>query len=133
MTDFIEHHRNGKLPFRAGDQRCQAFRIHFQMLRPLSNKGSKKHRQDHWFAFWAPAKTPATIITRRNREIVEVLQMSDVRERLLKLGQEPISSTPEELAQTDGIGNGEVGAARESIRIHCGPVIKELTCSARSN
>ena len=132
VTDFIEHHRNGKLLFlvaTSGARRSAST----PDVATFVEQGFKEAQAALWFAFGAPAKTPATIITRRNREIVEVLQMSDVRERLLKLGQEPISSTPEELAQTDGIGNGEVGAARESIRIHCGPVIKELTCSARSN
>ena len=97
VTDFIEHHRNGKLRLLAtsGARRSAST----PDVATFVEQGFKEAQAALWFAFWAPAETPATIITRRNREIVEVLQMLDVRERLLKLGQEPISSTPEELAR----------------------------------
>lgn len=51
-----------------------------------------------WFGIMAPAGTPKEIITKLNTEIVKILQMPDVKERLLKLGIEPISSTPENFA-----------------------------------
>ena len=49
-----------------------------------------------WHGVMAPAKTPATIVKRLNREIVKVLQDSDIKSRLGKLGAEPLGSTPEE-------------------------------------
>jgi tripartite-type tricarboxylate transporter receptor subunit TctC len=51
-----------------------------------------------WFGFVAPAKTPAEIITRLNTEIVKILNMPDVRERLLASGSEPVGNTPEQMA-----------------------------------
>lgn len=39
------------------------------------------------------------MLARRNQEIVKVLGMRDVQERLRQLGQEPIASTPEDLAR----------------------------------
>jgi len=48
-------------------------------------------------AFFVPAKTPAAIISRLNRELVAALGRSDVREKLLKGGVEAVGSSPEEL------------------------------------
>jgi tripartite-type tricarboxylate transporter receptor subunit TctC len=48
-------------------------------------------------AFFVPAKTPAAIISRLNRELVAALGKPDVREKLLKGGVEAVGSSPEEL------------------------------------
>lgn len=50
-----------------------------------------------WFGFLAPAKTPPEIVTRLNTEIVKILNMPDVRERLLAAGSEPVGNTPEQM------------------------------------
>jgi len=42
-----------------------------------------------WFGLVAPAATPAQIIARLNADTVAVLQLADVRERLLAAGAEP--------------------------------------------
>ena len=47
---------------------------------------------------YAPAKTPAAIVNRLNREIVLILNKSDVKEKLFNVGVEVVGSTPEELA-----------------------------------
>ena len=49
-------------------------------------------------AVWAPAKTPAAIITRLSQEIVRALNRAEVKEKFLTSGVEPGSSSPEELA-----------------------------------
>jgi tripartite-type tricarboxylate transporter receptor subunit TctC len=46
----------------------------------------------------APATTPRAIITQLNREVVRVLAQSDVKERLLATGAEPVGNSPEEFA-----------------------------------
>jgi tripartite-type tricarboxylate transporter receptor subunit TctC len=48
--------------------------------------------------FFAPAGTPAAIISRLNREIVQVLRRADIMEKFFSSGTEAIGSTPEELA-----------------------------------
>lgn len=48
-------------------------------------------------AFFVPARTPAAIISRLNRELVAALGKPDVREKLLKGGVEAVGSSPEEL------------------------------------
>ena len=97
MTDYVEQHRNGKLRLLAtsGDKRSAAT----PDVATFGEQGYKEVQATLWFAFWAPGKTPATIVARRNQEIVKVLGMRDVQERLRQLGQEPVGSTPEELAK----------------------------------
>jgi tripartite-type tricarboxylate transporter receptor subunit TctC len=50
-------------------------------------------------AMFAPAHTPAAVISRLNREIVRVLNRPEVKDRLLSAGVETVGSTPEALAQ----------------------------------
>ncbi len=47
-----------------------------------------------------PAKTPAAVISRLNREIVRVINQPDVKARFLKAAMEPVASSPEEMAVT---------------------------------
>lgn len=51
------------------------------------------------FGLLAPAKTPAPIINRLNREFVTALQRPDIKERLAKNGDNVIASTPEAFAK----------------------------------
>jgi len=51
-----------------------------------------------WFGTVAPAGTPADVIQRLNRAIVEALALPDVRERALSAGAEPFTNTPQEFA-----------------------------------
>ena len=50
------------------------------------------------YGVFAPARTPAAIINRLNREIVRHLQTAEVKERFLNVGVDVIGSTPAELA-----------------------------------
>jgi len=52
-----------------------------------------------WQGFQAPAGTPRAIIDKLNANILKVMAMQDVRERLTNLGADPVSSTPEQFAQ----------------------------------
>lgn len=47
----------------------------------------------------APAATAREIVIRLNREIVRILGLPDIRERLVGLGAEPVASTPEAFAE----------------------------------
>lgn len=51
-----------------------------------------------WFGVLVSAGTPGAIVTKLNEEIVRIVKMPDVRERLSNLGAEPIGSTPEQFA-----------------------------------
>ena len=52
----------------------------------------------NWQGLLLPAKTPIEIAHQYHREIVKILAMPDVRERLISGGQEPVGSSPEEFA-----------------------------------
>ncbi|MBI4190419.1 MAG: tripartite tricarboxylate transporter substrate binding protein [Betaproteobacteria bacterium] len=51
-------------------------------------------------AMFVPAKTPTTIITRLNQEIVRLLSQAEVRKKFVDGGLETVGSSPEELATT---------------------------------
>jgi tripartite-type tricarboxylate transporter receptor subunit TctC len=46
----------------------------------------------------APARTPAAVIRRVHQGVVHALNQADVREKLLAIGVEPVTSLPQELA-----------------------------------
>ncbi|MGZ8154619.1 MAG: tripartite tricarboxylate transporter substrate binding protein [Burkholderiales bacterium] len=51
------------------------------------------------YTLFAPARTPRAIVDRVNRDVNNVLQQPETRERFLALGVTPIVSTPETLAE----------------------------------
>ncbi len=51
-----------------------------------------------WFAVIVPAKTPKDIIALLHREIVKIVTLPDMKERLAALGFEAVGNTPEECA-----------------------------------
>jgi tripartite-type tricarboxylate transporter receptor subunit TctC len=54
---------------------------------------------DNWQGIVVPAGTPKEIIAFIHREIVSILALPDIKERLAVLGFEPVASTPEEFAE----------------------------------
>ncbi|MEK9951207.1 MAG: tripartite tricarboxylate transporter substrate binding protein [Curvibacter sp.] len=59
--------------------------------------GAKGVDVDLWYAFFVPARTPASAQQRLNGEIGAILRLPEVREVLGKAGMDAASSTPEEL------------------------------------
>jgi tripartite-type tricarboxylate transporter receptor subunit TctC len=49
-----------------------------------------------WYGVIGPAKLPKPILTRLHDEIVKILKLPDVHERILADGAEPVGNTPEE-------------------------------------
>lgn len=52
-----------------------------------------------WNGIMVPAGTPREIISRLHAEIVKIMRMPDVVDRLSGLGAEPVSTTPQEFAE----------------------------------
>ncbi len=46
-----------------------------------------------WYGIWAPAKTPQAIITRLNSEIVRIVNLPDVHQRIIDMGGEPVANS----------------------------------------
>ncbi|HTP61079.1 MAG TPA: tripartite tricarboxylate transporter substrate binding protein [Burkholderiales bacterium] len=51
-----------------------------------------------WVGAYAPAGTPRAIIDRLQRELKAVINLPEVRERMIAQGQTPVGNTPEEFA-----------------------------------
>jgi tripartite-type tricarboxylate transporter receptor subunit TctC len=62
----------------------------------ISEAGVPGYEAVGWFGLMAPAGTPREIVTTLNREINRILQLADVKARLLDLGAEPAAMTPEQ-------------------------------------
>jgi tripartite-type tricarboxylate transporter receptor subunit TctC len=50
-----------------------------------------------WTAFFAPAKTPPTIVARLQKEVARTVQAPEVRERFAQMGIDPVGGSSEEL------------------------------------
>ena len=64
----------------------------------LDEAGLKGFDSVAWNGVLAPAGTPRDIILRLNTEILRILNLSDVRERLSSQGADPVGGTPEQYA-----------------------------------
>jgi tripartite-type tricarboxylate transporter receptor subunit TctC len=54
---------------------------------------------DMWYGFYAPAGTPAEVVEKLNRDMIEVLGMPEVRSILEKQGMTAQTSSPAELSE----------------------------------
>jgi tripartite-type tricarboxylate transporter receptor subunit TctC len=68
---------------------------------------------DSWYALFAPAKTPAAIVARMQREMARTIQLPDVKQKLLEQGGDTVGSTPEHL---DRVVKSELRKWAEVIR-----------------
>lgn len=64
----------------------------------LNESGLKDFDLGTWFGVLAPAGTPPDIVARLNTEMVKVIHSPDFRERMAKIGAEPIGDTPQQMA-----------------------------------
>jgi tripartite-type tricarboxylate transporter receptor subunit TctC len=62
----------------------------------LGEAGFPDGESTFWLALLAPAKTPPEIIGKLNAEVQRALQSADMKDRLAKLGTEPMAMTPAE-------------------------------------
>jgi tripartite-type tricarboxylate transporter receptor subunit TctC len=67
-------------------------------LPTVAEAGLPGYNVQGWNGLAGPAGMPKAVVEKLNRETVRVLNMSDVRERLLALGAEPVGNTPEQFA-----------------------------------
>jgi tripartite-type tricarboxylate transporter receptor subunit TctC len=67
---------------------------------------------------FAPAKTPAAIITLINREVVRALNEPDVKQKLLNSGVEPVGTTPEQFGEFMKSDSAKMGKLIKDLGIH---------------
>ena len=108
--------RNGRLRALAttGAQRMVAL----PDVPTVAESGYAGYEAGLWYGFVGPAKIPADIVRRLNSEIVAVLALPDIRERLLAQGVEARPTTPEEFARiiTTDIARWAVVVKRAGLR-----------------
>ena len=64
----------------------------------ISESGLPGFEALQWFGVFAPTGTPKEIVAKLNGEIVRILRLPDVRERMTALGAEVVGSSPERFA-----------------------------------
>jgi tripartite-type tricarboxylate transporter receptor subunit TctC len=62
----------------------------------LAEAGLAGYEIGSWQGVFAPAGTPPEIVKRLNTEMVRIINLPDVKEKLLGLGAEPVGNTSEE-------------------------------------
>jgi len=68
----------------------------FPNLPTIAEAGVPGHEFEQWFGLLAPAKTPRPIVNQLSREVARILELPDVKERIVVLGSVPKPSTPEQ-------------------------------------
>jgi tripartite-type tricarboxylate transporter receptor subunit TctC len=62
----------------------------------MDESGYRSFEVSPWFGVLAPAATPKDVVARLNSEMVKVLRIPEVRDRLMQQGAEPVGNTPEQ-------------------------------------
>ena len=52
-----------------------------------------------WHGLFAPAGTPREIVSRLHAEVVQIVKLPDVTERLYAQGVEPVANTPDQFSE----------------------------------
>jgi tripartite-type tricarboxylate transporter receptor subunit TctC len=65
---------------------------------PSISEAVAGYEHDGWFAMWAPANTPKPVVNQLSKAVARVLELPDIRDRMLRDGLLPKSSTPDQLA-----------------------------------
>lgn len=66
----------------------------------VAESGYPGFNATNWYAFVAPARTPAAVLARWNQELVKALNSAEVQAELLKHGMLAQPGSPQELANT---------------------------------
>ena len=62
----------------------------------IAEAGFPEGESTFWLALIAPVRTPSDVVARINAEVMRSLQSAEVKERLAKLGTEPMAMSPAE-------------------------------------
>ena len=96
ITSALPHVRSGKL--RALGVTSKERSSVVPDVPTISESGLSGYEATTWYGMLAPAKTPGPIVRKLHDEIVEVLRLADIREKLLAQGLEPVGNRPEDFA-----------------------------------
>ena len=60
----------------------------------VAEAGVAGYQASNWYGFAGPLKMPPAIVARLNQEFAHILATPDVRDKLMSVGMEPVTSTP---------------------------------------
>jgi tripartite-type tricarboxylate transporter receptor subunit TctC len=95
MASAMPHVRSGKLRALAVTSAKRSAAA--PALPTVAESGLPGYEATAWFALFAPARTPAIIVGKLNKEVNTLLNLPDVRERMIGMGADAIPMTPHEL------------------------------------
>ncbi len=97
MQSVVSHVKSGKLRALGvtGTQRSPSV----PDVPTIAESGVPGYEAVGWFGLMAPAGTPREVVLTLNREIIRILQLPDVKARLLELGAAPANTTPEQFLE----------------------------------
>jgi tripartite-type tricarboxylate transporter receptor subunit TctC len=96
VLETLPHVKSGRLRALAvtGARRSLAW----PELPTVADAGVPGYESISWLGLFAPAGTPPAIISKISADVVRIINLPDVKERLLAQGAEPIGSSPEQFA-----------------------------------
>lgn len=104
----LQHVKAGKLKLLAvGSSKRSPL---FPDVPTLDEAGLKGFDADTWFGFYAPAGTPADVVSRLNREINKILGSQAVRDRIQAIGGVPAPMSPSDFNMRASIDSARFGA-----------------------
>jgi tripartite-type tricarboxylate transporter receptor subunit TctC len=104
----LQHVKAGKLKLLAvGSPRRSPL---FPDVPTLDEVGLRNFDADTWFGFYAPAGTPAAVVSRLNTEINKITRSQAVRDRITAIGGVPAPMSPADFGARAGIDGVRFGA-----------------------
>jgi tripartite-type tricarboxylate transporter receptor subunit TctC len=97
MPSAIQHVRNGRLKALAVTTAKRSPEL--PDVPTVAEAGVPGYEATSWFGMFAPANTPAPIVTRLNTALVKVLADPEVKKKLAEQGAEPYGEKPEQFAE----------------------------------
>ncbi len=95
-SDLLENHKSGRIRILATSDHA---RSPFLSDIPTFKESGYAIQGTSWYAFFAPAGTPADAIERLNKGLVDALRKQEVRDRLLAFGLIPTGTSAAELGR----------------------------------
>ena len=96
MPGVMQHIKGGRMTALgvSGNRRAPAL----PNVPTIAEAGLAGYDASTWYPLLAPAGTPPAVVDKLNAELVTILAMTDVREKLQAQGIEPVGSSPAQLA-----------------------------------
>ena len=97
LSDFLQHHRGDKVRIIAVS--CPKRAASAPELPTIGELGYPKLSTEGWYGFYGPGKMSPALVQAWNKELVAVLESPDIKQKILQVGMEIRTSTPQAFAE----------------------------------